>query len=297
MTGGPRAAICAIARDEEFYLAEWVVYHALLGFGPIRIYNHESSDGSREVLEALAAAGLCEWRDWSAPLGKKPQWLAYEDGLEELRDRADWIAFIDLDEFVVLETAKTVQDLLRDRPWDQALAVNWKVFGSAGLERHEPGLVMERFTRCARGSWKANRAVKTIAHINAIEVPRVHTCHFRPGVVYLTGSGEVIPPGEGRSTTVSHSPVRLHHYFTKSREEWAIKARRGRGAKPEGHPLKHRQPHEFDAHDRNEEEDVSLLRWAPVVRSRLDELALPTGQPSRALRASETGAPSSASPT
>jgi hypothetical protein len=266
-TAGPKVAICAIARNEAAYLGEWIGYHRLLGFDPIRVYSHESTDDSNALLERLAGQGLVEWTPWTAPPDKKPQWVAYEDGLEQLRGRADWVALIDLDEFIVLSRHRTIQEFLAEYGDLGAIAMNWKMFGSGGQERHEPGLVIERFTRCARRRYSGNKAIKTLARVDDIEVPRVHTCHFRPGVSYRTVIGEEIPPATGKSRTVTHDIIRVNHYFTRSREEWQAKATRGRGAKPANHPKKHRTEAEFLQNDRNEEEDLELLAFADGVKA------------------------------
>ncbi len=263
----PRVAICAIAKNESAYLEEWVVYHHLIGFDPIRIYSHEPTDDSEDVLARLERAGLVEWLPWSVPRKVKPQWAAYEDGVQQLQGRADWVAFIDLDEFIVTPHHLSIQEFLRDYGELQAIAINWKMFGSSGLQTHEPGFVMERFTRCAKRSFSGNRAIKTLARLDAVEIPRVHTCHFRPGVRYQTVLGEEIGPSVGTSEAVSHDIIRINHYFTRSREEWEAKAKRGRGAKPAHHPLKHRRIHEFHNYDRNEQSDTDILAWAPAVRA------------------------------
>jgi hypothetical protein len=268
----PSVAICAIAKNEGPYLPEWVAYHHLIGFDPILVYNHESTDDSAEILEQLERQGLVEPHAWTSPPDKKPQWLAYEDGLDRLRDRADWIAFIDLDEFVVLPRHDTIQAFLEEFGAGEAIAMNWKMFGSAGHRRHEPGLVMERFTRCAERRFHGNKAVKTLARPRAIEKPMVHTCTFRDGVSYATVTGEEMPPGEGKSKSISHDIIRLNHYFTRSWEEWQAKSTRGRGAKPPNHPKKHRTEQEFISNDRNEREDTAILVHAPQVKEFLASL-------------------------
>jgi hypothetical protein len=268
----PRVGICAIAKNEALYLEEWVEYHRLVGFGPIRVYNHESTDNSVAVLARLQAAGHAEAVDWLAPGGKKPQWTAYEHGLAELRERTDWLAFIDLDEFVVLPQHDSIQAFIADHTHLDALAINWRMFGSSGHERHEPGLVVERFTRCARPSYAGNRSVKSLARTAVIEVPRVHTCHFTEGTAYETVLGEQIPRSTGKSRAVSHDVIRINHYFTRSREEWAAKAARGRGAKSSDHPLKHRTDAEFNQNDRNEAQDTELVAFAPALHAAIAEL-------------------------
>lgn len=271
----PRVAICAIAKNEGPYVDEWVAYHHLVGFGPIRVYDHESTDDMPGRLERLARHGLAESTPWSVRADEKPQWVAYEDGLEQLRGRADWIAFIDLDEFVVLPRHATIQDFLAEHGATGAVAINWRMFGSAGHLHHDPGLVIERFTRCAPRGFGGNRAVKTLARLDAIEVPRVHTCEFAPGVEYATVDGQVLGPLEGRSASATHDVIRINHYFTRSREEWVRKSARGRGAKTANHPKKHRTIAEFHKNDRNDEEERDIGGFAAPVRRLLAGIGAP----------------------
>lgn len=267
-----RVGICAIAKNEGAYLEEWIAYHHLMGFGPIRVYAHESTDNSHAVLTRLAKAGLCEWVPWITPPNRKPQWLAYQDGLEQLRARSDWLTFIDLDELLVTPRHASIQAFLAEYGHLGAIAVNWKMFGSGGHQRHERGLMMERFTRCAPKEFRSNRAVKTLARTEAIEIPRVHTCHFAPGVVYQTVRGEAIGDQVGSSEDIDHDAIRVNHYFTRSLEEWQAKATRGRGAKRPNSPIKHRTLEEFERNDRNEEQDAAVLRWAEPVKRLIAEI-------------------------
>jgi hypothetical protein len=281
-TDGPKVAICAIAKNEAPYLEEWTAYHHILGFDPIRVYSHEPEDDSDTVLDRLARHGLLEWTPWSVHRKLKPQWVAYEDGLEKLRGRATWIAFIDLDEFVVLPQHDTIQAFLGDYGDLDAIAMNWKLFGSSGHLKREPGLVIERFRRCSRRDYSGNRQVKTLAKAAVIQKPFVHTCLFTPGTKYQTVAGETLPPRHsddpttnrpvGETENVSHDVIRINHYFTRSQEEWDEKARRGRGAKPASHPLKHRTHAEFEQNDRNEADEVDIGRLAPRVKSLIQEV-------------------------
>lgn len=266
----PRVAICAIAKNEGPYLHEWAAYHRLIGFEDILVYDHESTDESGEVLAALKREGLVEPIRWAVPPSKKPQWLAYADGLERLRDRTEWIAFIDLDEFVTLPRHETIQDFLAEYGSLEAIAMNWKVFGTSGHQKREPGLVIERFTRCSKRSFYGNRSVKTLARTDAIVTPRVHTCTFRDGVSYRAVTGEDASDGVTRGIT--HDIIRLNHYFTRSRDEWGEKMRKGRGAKPSGHPKKHRTEAEFLRSNRNEATERDIVRHVPKVKALMQSI-------------------------
>jgi hypothetical protein len=268
-------AICAIAKNESPYLAEWAVYHRMIGFDRILVYNNESTDDSEAVLAQLSAAGVLEYCNWSVPANAHIQRLAYRDGLKRLRRSVEWIAFIDIDEFVVIPNLDDIHVFLQRFQTESAIAINWKMFGTSHKQVAEPGLVMERFLSCARRSHRVNRAVKTLAKCSALVDPNLHNHEFAEGVVYRTVTGEAVPPKRGRILgEPSHDVIRINHYFTKSREEWDRKVARGRATKPAGHPDKFRTEQHFRMCDRNEQVDEYMLRFVPGVRRRLAELQL-----------------------
>lgn len=76
-----------------------------------------------------------------------PQVYAYQHAARHLD--TDWLCCLDADEFLVLETAATVQDLVADAGHDgMPIALNWRNFGSGGAVAARLGLVTERFQRC-----------------------------------------------------------------------------------------------------------------------------------------------------
>lgn len=269
-------AICAIAKNEGPYIAQWVVYHRMIGIDHILVYNNESDDETGAVLRQLAEAGLVETQDWPSSPDGSTQKRAYADGLERLRKRFRWITYVDLDEFFYVPGFDNdIRRFLAAHDDRGAIAVNWKLFGTSGHQHKSHGLVTERFTRCGETQHSGNRAVKTLAKTDALAVPNLHNHAFAEGVVYATVHGEQIPSGVGKSETVSHDVICLHHYFTKSREEWDAKVARGRATKPDNHPDKVRTEKHFTMHNRNNEIDVSLVRYAPELARRIAALGGP----------------------
>lgn len=269
-----RVAICAIARDEGPYLAEWAAYHHLIGFDPIVVYDHESGDDSAAVLESLDAAGIAERIAWSVPDHVKPQLAAHADGIGRLAGRADWVAFIDLDEFVVFERHESVQEFVEQFGALGSIALNWRMLGSAGHAERTPGLVIERFDRCAERGYRGNRQVKSLSRLDLVVGSGLHTPKLQGGRGCQTVLGETLPPVGGQTRAVSHSIARINHYFTRSRAEWDEKVARGKGGKSAISPRKRRTAEDFVANDRNEEAEPYLGTYAAAVRELLVNIGL-----------------------
>ncbi|UGS35705.1 glycosyltransferase family 92 protein [Capillimicrobium parvum] len=273
-TAAPRVAICAIAKDEGPYIAEWAAYHHLIGFDPIVVYDHESRDDTAAVLERLHAAGLAERIPWSVAPDVKPQLAAHADGIARLAGRAEWIAFIDLDELLVFERHDSVQAFVEQFGALGSIAMNWKMLGSAGHEQRTPGLVIERFDRCAERSYRGNRQVKSLSRLDLVTGSGLHTPQLRGGRGGQTLLGETLAPVAGDTREISHSIARVNHYFTRSRAEWDEKMARGKGGKSAIDPRKQRNAEEFAIHDRNEEAELQIGAFAPDVRALLDDIGL-----------------------
>lgn len=269
------AAICAIAKNESPYIAEWAIYHHLIGYDQILVYENDSTDDTREVLTVLAQAGLVSWLAWPSRTDGQTQKTAYADGLQRLRDDFRWITFIDIDEFVYIPAHdNSIAAFLQAYDHYDAIAVNWSMFGTSGHLEKTPGLVIERFTHRAHTEHTANRAVKTIAKTEALIKPNLHNHEFADGIVYRTVSGEVIVPNTGRSTSVHHDVILINHYFTKSVAEWEAKVARGRATKPDDHPDKYRTEDHFRRNDKNDVEDLRLTAYAAAIHEKLKELGL-----------------------
>lgn len=273
-----RLAVGAIVKDEAPYLLEWIAFHRVTGFSRFFIADNASIDGTTEMLAALEAAGVVDRIDFADTYGVPPQLPAYREILRRHGSDADWIAFIDADEFLEpmpphRSTAPAVATL-DARPEIGAIAVNWAVYGSSGAERAASGLVIERFTGRAFRRWPVNRHFKSIVRPAAVAstgaTPHDFVLHPPFEIVHADGAPlERNTLGEGMSGRVAWEALRLNHYVIKSREEYVtIKAPRGR-ATVSGW----RAAAFFDDHDRNEVTDPAANRFAAATRAEQARLA------------------------
>ena len=69
-------AICAIAKNEGPYFHEWIEWHRKQGVEKFYIYDNESTDGTREVLEPYIASGLADFTYFP---GQKMPLAAHDD--------------------------------------------------------------------------------------------------------------------------------------------------------------------------------------------------------------------------
>ena len=89
--------IAVIIKNEGPYIEEWVRYHLLVGAGIIYIYDNESTDNTRQILEPYINSGKVVYKYFP---GIAMQLPAYNDALRRYKNSCKYIAFIDADEFL-----------------------------------------------------------------------------------------------------------------------------------------------------------------------------------------------------
>lgn len=224
--------LAAIAKDECQYLPEWIAFHKLLGFNKIVIYDNESTDGSRAYLQQLAKNSIIEYRFWQTKEGISPQLSAYNDCINDNKDM-DFIAFFDLDEFLVVKNGQDFMSFLDSVPEDvSAIAVNQRLFGSAGLVENSSELVIERFTKCCHANYDEMKWFKSIVKPKRVsKYTSSHAAELINGKYVHTDFSELIrEPGlKGKAQDIQTSQLQLNHYILKSKQEFFEKKQRRGG--------------------------------------------------------------------
>lgn len=219
-------AVCAIAKDEGPYLREWIEWHKKMGVEKFYIYDNGSTDGTSEILQPYIKSGLVDYRYYP---GYRRQIAAYDDCISRHRMETRWLAFIDIDEFIVPQKDKTITEFLKRFEDFAAVEINWLVYGSGGLEAKSDLPVMKRFRSHSLPSHHLNRHVKTI--VDPRKVAAMTGCHE---AARLTGKaadshGESITRNF-REREPQTDVIRVNHYAVKSKEEFLEKQNRGRAS-------------------------------------------------------------------
>lgn len=219
-------AICAIAKNEGPYFSEWIEWHRRMGVEKFYVYDNESTDQTRQVLEPYIKSGLVDYRYWP---GYRQQMAAYDHCMEHHRFDARWIAFIDLDEFIVPIKHQTIPDFLHRMEHFSSVEINWLIYGSGGQKEKSAEPVMKRFRFHSEPSHYLNRHVKSI--VDPLRVCNMTGCHE---AARLRGDaadshGDIIRHNF-REREPQHDVIRINHYAVRSLQEFYEKQARGRAS-------------------------------------------------------------------
>ena len=281
----PHGRIVAVtmAKDEGPYVLEWVAYHHLLGFTDLLAFTNDCTDGTDEMLDALAKLGLVTRID-NPPLGTKPpQSRALRRAqVHPLVGAADWVMVFDFDEFVSIKAGEgrvdDAIDIIKDRG-ATGMAMTWRFFGSGGVPRYSDRLVTERFTNAAGDDFVKGFGVKTLFS----HQPGIKLAIHRPNIAgksdservvfnWVNGSGN---PVDGRvmtwrqtRNTAGYDFAQVNHYGVKSGEEFLMRRLRGDVLNNHG---KYDDAY-FQQFDRNETTDRSAADRGRKVKAFIAKL-------------------------
>lgn len=253
--------ICAILKDEDAFIHEWMAYYTLLGAEAFYLYDNGSKTPLRKTLANHEPFHTPEsLRIHDAP-GVKLQMIAYGHCLAAYKHACRWIAFVDIDEFIVPLQHDTIPDMMEEYAPYAGLGLNWKIFGTSGHAVRPKGLVIENFTRVTPDAFMEK-------HVKSIVDPRMGAYFPNPHICAVTeGSPPVVSERHAPVTTALSSPPswtmgQVNHYYYRSKQDYYAKLRRPRADTNELRPVTGR-PHipEGDA------ADDAILRFVPGVRN------------------------------
>jgi len=236
-----KVALVCIAKEEDEYISEWIDYHKKLGFDRIFVFeNNWRCNVSDEIVTTIEFDG------------ETKQIPAYNTFIERFRYDYDWVAFIDVDEFVVLKKHDDIKEFLKDyESVENGIAVNWMLFGSNG---HEDVFgkysVLERFTKRQND---VNIHIKTFLKMKRFGIKMVNPHH--PNVMLNdTNFNKVIGPFNKKG---SIDVVQINHYFCKTLPEFGKKIKRGRSDMKT-----YRSIEEWEPNNRNDVDDLLALNYS-----------------------------------
>jgi hypothetical protein len=211
-----KISICGIFKNESKFLDEWIRYHLVVGVDHFYLYNNNSNDTFLNVLQPYIDKGVVDLIDWPY---NHSQMKAYEDCYNKHKNHTNWLAFIDIDEFICPISKNNLKSWICDFNHYPGVAVYWKNFGSNGkLVHDDEQFVIEQYSQC----WpKPSTFTKMFCNMN-FSIEKFDHMHIINSIVF----GIVVPPinqfknfikfGINRTTISNKSTIQLNHYWGKS---------------------------------------------------------------------------------
>lgn len=303
----PQVVLVSAMRNEGPFLLEWLAYHRAIGVDEVVIVSNGSTDGSDDLLDALARAGEVTFLRTDPGRGIAPQEAAVQAFEAEVGYRPGaWYLWLDADEFLNVHVGdRTVQALVAALGDASGMMLNWRLFGSGGNDSFSGRHVSEEFVGASDLGFVANLETKPLFRVgakfagfsrNSVDLPRLVEGAEVTVADCLGGNGRPLDPKNprtapwlarqpyaGRANLASRREfgwtlAQVNHYSVRTPDHFRLKALRGRGMVSTGprRPNARHTPAYFDRFDRNEAEDRSILHWEAAVSAGIDRLlALP----------------------
>ena len=214
--------IAVIAIHEEPYIYEFIEHYQKIGISKIYLYdNHPSA-----TLSTLRRLPIIHYIHYP---GAQKQLPAYHHAVTQATREndegiPDFLGFIDVDEFIVFENGmNTIQEFLGQEHFREysAVAFPWKQFYSDGMINYEPRPVTERF-------FIGHMHKHFKSFVRPVEMIFFNNPHYfvTQNGTRNAGGSKTLADAEDPCDYVENTAV-LHHYFTKSYQEFMLKLKRG----------------------------------------------------------------------
>lgn len=254
-------SICCIVKDENDYIAEWIDYHQSVGVEHFYIYDNGSKIPVNETIAQLKYNSVATVIEMP---GKTKQVPAYRHCLKHFGKTSQWIAFIDIDEFILPKTEDSdLRKFMRKYDNYGGLGVSWLIFGANGHTKKPLGSQLENFTLRSGYGFIANSHIKSIVQPRFVK--SASNAHSFKYIKNYNCVNEHFKDIEGCFSPNSVDTIQLNHYYCRSLEEYHQKVARGNCDTKRARKLEAFHIHNQES---NAVEDTEILK----VRDRLAEL-------------------------
>lgn len=228
------AVICCIAKCENPYIDEWVQYHLALGFDHIYIYDNNDLNGEifpsniaeNSKVTIINCRGKLSYQE-----------IAYTLFYKEYSLNFDWVAYIDVDEFITFSKESSianVHDFLSRFSTDvDIIHLNWMCYGDSDTTDISTWKVIDRFVtpleydKKVQYNFPENNHVKPIIRGGMEIGDRMINVHTPREGEYKVADANGCTIENSCFKPYDFSVAYIRHYVTKTIYEWLAKISRG----------------------------------------------------------------------
>lgn len=208
-------AICTIIKNEHRYICEWIDYNISIGFNAIHLYEDNGSKSHKDLLSKYPNVFIHQWsecpkidytdRDYK-------QVTMMQHFIDTYKNEYDWVAFIDVDEFIRLEEGYNLNKLCNEFNKHDAIYLQWRMIGASGHITRPLGRVQDNYFNCDKE-----------LNPNYVQFYSKSLCNLHKRCiinnVHKIKYG-VFTDGANANNRICRKKSWIDHYFTKSLEDW-----------------------------------------------------------------------------
>ena len=213
-----KVSICAIIKDEQLFLEEWINWHLNLGFTAIHLFEDKNSRSHESICSKYSNVFLRRYEtDGQIREILKDQKTArrqkslYEWFGNNYKNIYDWAAFIDVDEFLMFSGNYNLSSLCKEFESYSAIFLNWKIMTANGhTMKPETGVIQAYTEEISFHECGLTTPHKSFCNLNRWEgLKNHHTANNAVNTNHCDKGYELL-----------YDKAWLNHYFTKSWEDW-----------------------------------------------------------------------------
>lgn len=136
-------SVVAVFRNETLFLREWLKVHRLLGVDRFFLFDLGSTDNPSGAIQRFLREGWVILEPAATGFDRvERQRNSYTHAIQKYGDHTQWMAFLDVDEFLFSPSDGSLKDKLDSMRSLRAIFVSWLLFGSSGFVNPPKGGVV-----------------------------------------------------------------------------------------------------------------------------------------------------------
>lgn len=190
-----KTTICVVAKNEDNYIDEWLDYHFKIGFTDIFVYQNDWRYKGDFINDKRL-----HLKDADGLIDKKDIW---NDFIQKYYNEYNWVAFIDVDEFIGIKTHQSIDQFLSNYSDKIAIQIHWRWFGDNGYTKiiNNNYSCIDRFLKSDKN---ISDKIKTIVNLSISKQNIKMVNHW----------------SEPKPFDISPDLAEIAHYQVKTKQEW-----------------------------------------------------------------------------
>ena len=217
--------ICAIIKNENLFLEEWIKWNLSIGFTNIYLYEDINSKSHKNITDKFENVYLYSINDIHENLiedtsvtkfkGCYRQMVLYNWFKNNNPFNLDWCAFIDVDEYIRFDVDYNLEKLCNEFNDKGGFYLKWKMYGANQHIKRPTGSITNAYTKLStKPPCQGEIVFKSVINMHLINGNWI-SMHEIPNLYNTLGFQS--------SRVRTYKKAWIDHYITKSWEDWCMR--------------------------------------------------------------------------